>query len=352
MNEDLDIGLPPEMMGILSAGIGGSNPIMAATNALNTGGGFFSDIFGGLQQIGSAVTPAIPAIAGTLLTGEAYERLSDVGREAQREALALAERGQAESQFRPFTVTTATGGQLGTRVTPTGAVETTMGLSPQEQALQQQLFGGAGQFFGQAQAPTMTREQEIFERMRAAQRPEEERQRLALEERLAAQGRLGTSSAAFGGATPEQLAMATAQEEARTRSMLGAMQQAQAEQAQQAALGQQLLGASYLPQAQLLAATQPAQRMAELQQQAQLYGTGLFGETAMSGLEARLLAEQARANLLGGIGSNILAGMFTPQVNQRTGDVISPGGFGDLGGLFGGITSGLGSIGRAIGIID
>lgn len=305
--------------------------------------GFFSDIFGNIQDIGSALSPAIPAIAGTLLTSEAYDRLSDVGREAQREALALAERGQAESQFRPFTVTTATGGQLGTRVTPTGAVETTMGLSPQEQALQQQLFGGAGQFFGQAQAPTMTREQQIFERMRAAQRPEEERQRLALEERLAAQGRLGTSSAAFGGATPEQLAMATAQEEARTRSMLGAMQQAQAEQAQQAALGQQFLGASYLPQTQLLAATQPAQRMAELQQQAQLYGTGLFGETALSGIEARLLAEQARANLLGGIGSNILAGMFTPQVT-KSGTVIDPGGFGDIGEIIEGVGTGLGGL--------
>jgi hypothetical protein len=131
--------------------------------------------------------------------------------------------------------------------------------------------------------------------------------------------------------------------------MLGAMQQAQAEQAQQAALGQQLLGASYLPQAQLLSAVQPAQRMGELQQQAQLYGTGLFGETAMSGLEARLLAEQARANLLGGVGSNILAGMFTPQVNQRTGDVTSPGGLGDLGGLFGGVSEGLGTIIRGIG---
>ena len=359
MNEDMDIGLPPEMMGILSSGVGApqlgqtgfsSESIDDLINAVSGGGGgIFQNILGGLGQIGSAVTPALPAIAGTLLTGEAYDRLSDVGREAQREALALAERGQAESQFRPFTVTTTTGGQLGTRVTPTGAVETTMMASPEEQALQRQLFGGAGQFFGQAQAPTATREQQIFERMRAAQRPEEERQRLALEERLAAQGRLGTSSAAYGGATPEQLAMATAQEEARTRSMLGAMQQAQAEQAQQAALGQQLLGASYLPQAQLLAATQPAQRMAELQQQAQLFGTGLFGETAMSGLESRLLAEQARANLLGGIGSNILAGMFTPQINQRTGDVISPGGIGDLGGLFGGVTEGLGNIIRGIG---
>ncbi len=312
-------------------------------NAVAGGGGIFQNIMGNLGDIGSALSPAIPAIAGTLLTGEAYDRLSDVGREAQREALALAERGQAESQFRPFTVTTTTGGQLGTRVTPTGAVETTMMASPEEQALQQQLFGGAGQFFGQAQTPTATREQQIFERMRAAQRPEEERQRFALEERLAAQGRLGTSSAAYGGATPEQLAMATAQEEARTRSMLGAMQQAQAEQAQQAALGQQLLGASYLPQAQLLAATQPAQRMAELQQQAQLFGTGLFGETAMSGLESRLLAEQARANLLGGVGSNILAGLFTPQVT-KSGDVLDPGGIGNIGEIIQGVGSGLGGL--------
>ena len=306
-------------------------------------GGVFQNILGGLGQIGSAVSPALPAIAGSLLTNEAYDRLSDVGREAQREALALAERGQAESQFRPFTVTTSTGGQFGTRVTPTGEVETTMMTSPEEQALQRQLFGGAGDFFGQAQTPTATREQQIFDRMRAAQRPDEERQRLALEERLLSQGRLGTSSATYGGGTPEQLALATAQEEARNRAMLTAMQQAQAEQAQQAALGQQLLGASFLPQAQLLAATQPALRTGELQQQAQLFGTGLFGETAMSGLESRLLAEQARANLLGGIGSNILAGMFTPQVNERTGDVITPGGF-NIGEVIEGIGSGLGGL--------
>jgi len=234
----------------------------------------------------------------------------------------------------------------------TGGLEVGMTLSPQEQALQQQLLGGAGGFFGQAVQPTQAREQAIFERMRAAQRPEEERQRLALEERLAGQGRLGVSSAAYGGATPEMLAMATAQEEARNRSMLGAMQQAQAEQMQQAGLGQQFLGAGYIPQSQLLAAAQPGIQQQQLAQQAQQFGTGLFGETMMSGLEARLLAEQARANLLGGVGSNILAGMFTPQVNQRTGDVTSPGGFGDLGGLFGGVTEGLGNIWNTINPFD
>ena len=489
-------------------------------SGLERAGEFFGDIFGGLQQVGSALSPALPAVVGGLLTNEAYDRLSNIGEQSilgttvggvrVPGAMEIAERGLAGSQFKPFTVTTPTGamftarmggqpsmgqpmaqpvgqpsmalpplggvgsgvmsrgdqllqnlpqmmqtdpalkaqydnflqdalrsyetspmtpqggarfaaeqdamqqlkrsimnqgqpsmmappqvsglpridpkaeallqqlqqqlidsgyqppsplsGQLLTEIqapqtTPfpmqqptTGGLEVGMTLSPQEQALQQQLFGGAGGFFGQAQMPTAAREQAIFERMRAAQRPEEQRQRLALEERLAAQGRLGTSSAAYGGATPEMLAMATAQEEARTRSMLGAMQQAQAEQMQQAGLGQQFLGASYLPQAQLLAAAQPAQRMAELQQQAQLYGTGLFGETAMSGLESRLLAEQARANLLGGIGSNILAGMFTPAL-AKDGTVIDAGGF-DLGGLFGGVTEGLGNIWNTINPFD
>jgi hypothetical protein len=88
--------------------------------------------------------------------------------------------------------------------------------------------------------------------------------------------------------------------------------------------------------------------MAELQQQAQLYGTGLFGETAMSGLESKLLAEQARANLLGGIGSNVLAGLLTPQVT-KSGTVLSPGGFGDVGDVLTGIGSGVESIGGALG---
>ena len=302
-------------------------------------------IFGGLLGAGQSILSspdALTGIAGGLLTREAYDRLSNIGEQAKREAMSHAERGQRESELRPFTVTTPTQAMFSARPTEDG-LQIGMELSPEERALQQQLLGGAGGFFGQAMTPTQAREQAVFDRIRATQRPDEERQRLALEERLLSQGRLGTSSATYGGGTPEQLALATAQEEARNRAMLTAMQQAQAEQAQQAALGQQLLGASFLPQAQLLAATQPALRTGELQQQAQLFGTGLFGETAMSGLESRLLAEQARANLLGGIGSNILAGMFTPQVNERTGDVITPGGF-NIGEVIEGIGSGLGGL--------
>jgi hypothetical protein len=292
------------------------------------------------------------------------------------------------------------------------------------EALRRQYAGLAGQAAQDVLTPAAAREASVYERIRATQRPEEERQRLALEERLAQQGRLGVRTAMFGG-TPEQLALSQAQEEAQNRASLAAIQQAQAErqqalgtaqtlgglfgqqaglssqlqsaaqqraaqlsqlglsaqqiesqlqseglgraatsaqqaaqlaqlagglQAQQAGLGAQYAGlgsqlamqdlaaqqaqqqlalgaltGSYIPQTQLLAAQQAAQLYPQLQQRGQLFGAGQFGETSMAGLEARLVAEQARANLLGGIGSGILGGLFSP---IKTGE-------GTVGSLFG-----------------
>jgi hypothetical protein len=300
----------------------GPFPTVQPPTAEESSGNAFTEMLSGLGSFLSQPDVLLPGVVGGLLTGEAYGRLSDIGREARTGAEALAAQQMEQTQFRPFTVTTATGAGMGTQVTPEGGFETTMGLSPQEVALQNQLLGGAGGFFGQAVQPREAREQAIFERMRRAQRPEEERQRLALEERLAGQGRLGVSSAAYGGATPEMLAMATAQEEARNRAMLGAMQQAQAEQMQQATLGQQFLGAGYLPQQQLMAATQPSQQLAALQNQLQIQGAGLFGEATMSGLEAQLVAEQARANLLGQTGTGLLQGALTPSTTSTEAAII------------------------------
>lgn len=291
---------------------------------------------------------AIPGAIGGLLTAEEYNRLSDVGEEALvgttvrgREvpgALDIAQAGLDQTQFKPFTVTTSTGGQFGTKLDPaTGQFTTTMGVSPEEQAMQQQLLGGAQQFYQQAQAPRAGREQEIFDRIRALQTPEEQRQRLALEERLAAQGRLGVRTAQFGG-TPDQFALAKAQEEAQNTAAIQAMQQAQSEQLQQANLGQQLFGASYMPQGQLLAATQPSQQLASQQAALQQYGAGLFGETAMSGLEQQLLMERARANLLGQVGGTMLDRAFTvPQGGGSGGNIFEDiiGGIGSIPGLFG-----------------
>ena len=268
-------------------------------------------------------------LAGLGLLTSAYGRLGDIGERGLTLGQQLAETQLGQAAFRPYTVTTATGGQFGMTQDPvTGAMTYQLGVSPEEQAFREQMFGGAGQFFEQAAMPTADRESAVYERMRAAMSPEEERQRLALEERLAAQGRLGVQTAQFGGA-PEQFALAQAQEEARNRAMLSAMQQAQREQAQQATLGGQFLGSSYLPQQMLLQALTPGQTAAAQQQQAQLYGTGLFGEATASGIDALLGAGLGQANLMGAAGTGLLSGLFSGSGSS------GGGGFDQLRKLFG-----------------
>ena len=267
------------------------------------GGGILQDF------LGIETGDALGGLAALGLLTSAYNRLGGIGERGQRLGEELAQTQIEQAAFRPYTVTTATGGQFGTQIDPvTGQLRTTMGVSPEEVAFRNQLFGGAGQFYQQAAMPTGQREAEVFERMRAVQRPEEERQRLALEERLASQGRLGLRTAQFGGA-PEQFAMAQAQEEARNRAMLSAMQQAQAEQLQQTQIGQQFLAGSYVPQAQLLSAVTPGMTAAGQAQQAQLYGTGLFGEASASGIDALLGAALGQANLFGAAGTGLLSGL-------------------------------------------
>lgn len=85
----------------------------------------------------------------------------------------------------------------------------------------------------------------LFQTQQAMVTPEQQRQALALENRLRAQGRLGTTTAAYGG-TPEQLAMAKAIEEQRAGSAYGALtnaeQMAASQQARALGLGQATAG--------------------------------------------------------------------------------------------------------------
>lgn len=206
--------------------------------------------------------------------------------------------------FKPFTVT----GPSGSTVTTTATGGTTYALSPEQQAMQQQLFGGAGDFFTQAAMPTAQRETDIYQRIRAAQMPEEQRQRSALEERLFAQGRGGVTTSQYGG-TPEQLAMAQAQTEAQNQAMLSAMQQAQAEQSQQASLGGQFLQQSYAPQAALLSAMSPALNVAGMADVARRQQGEFDLETAMSNLQAELGLRTGYGSLYGGVYSGLLGGL-------------------------------------------
>jgi hypothetical protein len=201
-----------------------------------------------------------------------------------------------------FGVTPAGAGQLGTAGQQLlGVGQQQLGTDPfglaGQQAAAQQAFGLGGQFMGQAGMPMGAREQDVYDRIRATQLGEEERQRLALEERLFAQGRGGVRTAMFGG-TPEQLALAQAQEEAQNRAALAAISQAQAEQQQQAALGAQFagLGSGLATQRQALDAAQQARALQALQG-----GMGLM--TGGLGLE------QAQQQ----IGLGALQGAYVPQ---------------------------------------
>ena len=311
--------------------------------------------FDGLGLLGNL----LGAATGGYLTKEAYDRLGNIGQfgfeqmagtydkagNLIRPGLAQELRGMLE--FQPYTVTSATGGQFGmTRDPATGQMVYQLATSPEEQALQQQQLERAGMFFGQAATPVDQREQEVYQRMRTAMSPEEERQRLALEQRLAAQGRSGVRTAQFGG-TPEQLARAKAQAEAQNQASLMAMQQSGAEEQlalQRAAnlqglasgmfgMGTQarmtprelqsmdlrnmqgMMAAGYVPQAQLLNALQPGMTAAERQRQALSEQAGAYGETYASGLSALLQSGIAQGNLVGNLGSGLvssaLGGLFS-----------------------------------------
>jgi hypothetical protein len=241
---------------------------------------------------------------GSGLVGLAYNRLGNIGDQAYDRASDIAGQTSQMAQFRPFGVTSAAGG---VSTTPEGS--TALNLSPQQQALQQMLGSGAMSMFGQAMGPTAGREQDIYDRIRAMQTPGEGRQDLALEQRLMNQGRLGVRTNMFGG-TPEQFALNQAREEAKNQASLMALQQGQAEQMQQAQLGQQFMQNQFAPESFLLNLLQSGTNVASLadvarRQQAEMYGTGM-----MSGINAQLGASLGQANLAGQLGSGLLTGAF------------------------------------------
>jgi hypothetical protein len=306
------------------------------------GGGFFSNVLGGLGDFFGSQTGGNLLNTGALVGLNEYQRnqLQKIGRETQRSAQGIGEAAAAGSRFVPFTVTGTTGGQAIT--TPEGGASLT--LSPQEQALQNQLFGGASQFYGQAQQPIAQTEQDIYNRMLELAAPQRERDRLMTEERLAAQGRLGTSSAAYGGATPEQLALANAQQEQLNQLGLQARGQALSEQQQAASLGSGMFTQAYLPQAQQLNLLNAGTQTANLADIGRRFGTNLQAEAGLTGLDALLQSELGATNLTGNY-INALSSLIAQQqaaqaaankgagTTNLLGDLVNKG-LGSLGGLF------------------
>ena len=216
----------------------------------------------------------------------------------------LAEQARAGTEFKPYTVTS---GLANIATTPEGGFG--INLSPEQQALQAQLQGQAAGLFGQVGQDPAAQQAAIFEQIRATQRPEEERQRLALEERMLSQGRLGLGSSAYGGSSPELLAQETARQEAMSRASLGARTQALAEQQQALAGATGLLSSGYQPQREALNLLQTSAVPAGFADIGRREGTELMSQLQRAGLEGRLqsedLANQLRLSqqqaLLGGL---------------------------------------------------
>ena len=272
----------------------------------------------------------VPAAGGAGLTYAAYDRLGDIGDAAWERGGQIAQDSANMAKFQPYGVTSSSGTA---NVNANGGVN--LQLTPEQQALQQQMAGGASSMFSQALGGTAEREQDIYDRIRAMQSPEEERQRMALEERLMGQGRLGVQTNMYGG-TPEQLALAKAQEESQNSASYNAIELARQQQLQSANIGGQMLQGQYAPEAALLntlgAGTQNANLASTAQRQsANLYGQGMFG-----GLEAQLGAGLGQANLMGQLGTGLLSGTLLPY--QQAGGGTSSG-FMDA---FGGLLSSLG----------
>ena len=250
-------------------------------------------------------TDLIGAGGAYYLQEENIKDARKLGRETQAGAEALGKQAIAGAEFRPYTVTS---GLANITTTPEGGFG--IGLSPEQQALQQQIMGQAGGFFSQLQADPAAVQADIYESIRATQRPEEERQRLALEERMLSQGRLGLSSAAYGGASPELLAQETARQEAMARANLGARQQAMAEQQQAAGIAGSLLGAGYMPQDKALGMLTASQVPAGYADVGRRTGAELASQLGLGGLESRLQAEDLANRLKLQQGEGILEALL------------------------------------------
>ena len=266
---------------------------------------------------------------GYLLGREGEQAFGELGQQALQGGERLGKQAIEASAFKPYTVTSSL---ANVQTTPEGGFG--INLSPEQQALQTQLQGQAGGLFGQVGVDPALAQAQLYEQMRAVQRPEEERQRLALEERMLSQGRLGLGSAAYGCSSPELLAQETARQEAMARANLGARQQSMAEQQQAASLGGLLQQAGYQPQQQALSLLEGSQIPAGYLSQGQRTGATLQGQLEQSGLEGylqaaelgqaeRLAQLQNMANIAGGsgTGANARQGIFDQIIDQFTGGV-------------------------------
>ena len=203
----------------------------------------------------------------------------------------------------------------------------TPGLSAGARELGAGATAGAGMFMQGAMRDPTELGRSQFELMESILSPGRERARTSLEERLLAQGRLGSSGGAL-----TQGALETSIEESRRKSLYDALMQGQQVQQQQAGLfnlfGQYGLGAEQAQEASLFRGLQGALglEMAPLSY-AQL-GTSLSGQRSQhQQFQAQMEAQknQALMGMVGGLASGFMTGGTSFALPALTGGLGLPG---------------------------
>ena len=300
---------------------------------------------------------------GGMMVGDAYDKLGDIGDDAWTRSQAIGDQSAGIADFQGYGVTGPTGT---TNVDAIGNVNMQLNQRDQEYAnyLQNQSqhaanpdnvgnqFGNTSYGAAQGMIPGLTgsssgREQEIYDRIRAMQRPDEIRQNTALGSQLAAQGRTGLRTGQYGG-SPEQLALDKARAEGMNSASYEAINLARQQQEQQAnifgMLGQQGTQATsnqgqlanqygllqYAPQGAMLDQFGAGTNAYQYEDVARRQAANLQAEAQMGGLEGQLGAGLGQANLMGNIGSSLIGGSM-----GMFGNMIESGGE-FFGGLFGG----------------
>jgi hypothetical protein len=252
-------------------------------------------------------------LSDLLSSGQAYQSLkrdikrkTDFRDETLERGTAVGEQGYEQSQFVPFSVTSSTGGIQGNAE---GGFD--MNLSEEQQAMQDRLFGMSGGFLDELGGDPLDRQKALYEQIRGIQSPEEERQRLELENRLRGQGRLGLMTAQYGG-SPEQFAQALAQEQARNEAAYQAYGQSQADRQQAFGLASGLMGLGYVPQQQLGELYKLATPTASLAQSGRETGAALNVESMLKTLFDKE----------GGYIGQTLGTNYNPKTGERVGGIF------------------------------
>jgi len=242
-----------------------------------------ADLIGAGGQIASAYLPYE-------LSGDQIDYLKSLGTDLSGQATQLGQTAAQAAEFTPFTVTTGTGT---TQVGAGGQLTQQLGETPA--AIQQGLLSQA---LGAVPATQVTPDQ-LYSQLQTMRAPGIERKRQALEQRLYAQGRGGTSSMLYGGATPEQLALEQSLREQESADILSALSQAGALTGQNIQNISGMLGAAFAPETQALAALTPAVNLANIAQSAGLGQSEALYKGGIAGLEAQTGAGTAAAALEG-----------------------------------------------------